>query len=110
MANEQYWGERVAAKVKSRLAAQEDAIATRLGRPRQRRPDTKDLLKTHLQSNDVLSGDDYRALEGYLYERYGEAARFVTPYLQQEGAAPGRGAGELGGLPGPVEEGMNGLV
>lgn len=84
MATSDYWGNRVAGKVAQRLLSQEDAIKFRLGQPRTRRQNTSDLLRVAVADPTEVSAEDRQALEGYLYDRYGEAARYVTPYIQSQ--------------------------
>lgn len=87
-----YWGDNVMKKLKHRLVRSSNKIGQVIGRPEPlRRADTKDLLVEFMTDPEGFEtpkpGKAFvgRAkLAEYVKETYGDHARFILPYLQEE--------------------------
>lgn len=80
-----YWGDKIRGKFSARLEASSEAIAARLGPPTQRKPDTKLLLSDAIADPSLYSDPESREmLEDRLFKTYGEAARFILPYVAED--------------------------
>ncbi len=87
-----YWGDAVLTKLKHRMERSSKKINQVIGRPEPlRRPDTKELLIEFMTNPEEFEtpkpGKVFvgRAkLAEYVKETYGDHARFILPYLQQD--------------------------
>ena len=81
---QQHWMERVMENAQANMARTKAAMRRSIGTAALRRPNTTDMVQRALEDPASLPPVGRERLAAWLQETYGEAARFVAPYLGLE--------------------------
>jgi len=81
---QKHWMERVMENAQANLARTKAVMQQSIGTAALRRPNTTDMVRTALEDPASLPPVGRERLAAWLQETYGEAAKFVAPYLGLE--------------------------